>query len=290
MCSEFWGAADWESLLYDIGEVPVAQTVRPDASLLGDYSNVREVVISFLGKGPHTFHDMRRIAANHAKVWTGLDRSFSLELSFLQDNAETLSIRQVHRAVLNSLPCDGDHKLFSQVLGTLQEISSSHRCLACGPGMVAEVDGVRSMVGSLDEGIGVSAKDLTNFSAFYQMVVSRLQFFYKKVESGPDSGPFKKTLCGRLAIIDLYDTIVCKKSEKVPVTMKDLQPLRTFKWMLTAGQVATVQEWISAATLAHAGMLSSMLGDKLGECDEAGGEIMAASASSCAGVPPPKKK
>lgn len=43
----------WESVLCSRGELPgVAQTIRPEASLLEEYSNVRDVVINTLGKGP----------------------------------------------------------------------------------------------------------------------------------------------------------------------------------------------------------------------------------------------
>ena len=94
---------------------------------MDEFSNVRDVVIITLGKGPHTFHDMKRVATSHAKAWMPLDRSFSLEYSFLLMHAEKICTQQVHRAVLDALPSEGQHKGFSHVLLRLQEIGVSPR-------------------------------------------------------------------------------------------------------------------------------------------------------------------
>ena len=58
-------------------------------------------------------------------------------------------------------------------------------------------------------------------------------------------------------------------------------------WLLSAPQVVKVNEWVSAATLAHAGMLSKMLSDKTCEGE---GDSLAMVASGSAVVVPPAKK
>mgnify|MGYP000450175532 CR=1 FL=1 len=278
----------WESILYSRGELPgVAQTVRPEASLLEEYSNVGDVVINTLGNGPHTFQEMRRITSSHAKAWMGLDRSFSLEYAFLLVHAEKICTQQVHRAVLDALPSEGQHKGFSHVLLKLQEICMSPRCLAIGGSSSREVDGVYAMVGGLDEGISVDSKDLSKFSDFYKLVVARLQFFYKREESGPSAGPFKRDLVGTPALMDLYEWVDAVKKDNVVVDMKTIQPLRTFTWLLSAPQVVKVNEWVSAATLAYAGMLSKMLSDKASGAE--GDNLAVVAAGSSLVVPPAKK-
>ena len=125
-----------------------------------------------------------------------LDRSFSLEYAFLLMHAEKLCTQQVHRAVLDALPSEGQHKSFSHVLLKLQEICLSPRCFAIGVSSTREVDGVYAMVGSLDEGVPVDKKDLDKFSDFYKLVVARLQFFFKRAESGPNASAFKRDFGG----------------------------------------------------------------------------------------------
>ena len=230
---------------------------------------------------------MRRIASSHAKAWMGLDRSFSLEYAFLLMHAEKICTQQVHRAVLDALPSEGQHKGFSHVLMKLQEICMSPRCLAMGSSSSREVDGVYAMVGSLDEGVAVDRKDLDKFSDFYKLVVARLQFFYKRAEAGPNASAFKGDLVGQPALQDLYEWVEAVKADNVVVDMKVIQPLRTFTWLLSALQVAKVNEWVASATLAHAGMLSKMLSDKPDEGEGVGQALVPA--GSALTSPPTKK-
>ena len=168
----------------------------------------------------------------------GLDRSLSLEYAFLLVHAEEICTQQVHRAVLDALPSEGQHKSFSHVLLKLQEICTSPRCLAIGGSSSREVDGVYAMVGGLDEGISVDSKDLSKFSDFYKLVVARLQFFYKRAETGPSASAFNRDLVGQSALQDLYEWVEAVKADNVVVDMKMIQPLRTFTWLLSAPQVA----------------------------------------------------
>ena len=111
-------------------------------------------------------------------------------------HAEKLCTQQVHRAVLDALPSEGQRKSFSHVLLKQQEICTSPRCLAIGASSSREVDGVYAMVGSLDEGVAVDRKDLGKFSEFYKLVVAGLQFFYNRAASGPSASAVKRDLGG----------------------------------------------------------------------------------------------
>jgi integrase len=48
----------------------------------------------------------------------------------------------------------------------------------------------------------------------------------------------------------LFQTLEFWKAENVVVSMKDLQPLRTFEWLLLPAQLAKVQEWLGHANIA----------------------------------------
>lgn len=149
----------------------------------------------------------------------GLDRTFSLELAFVNEKAEPLAMRSIHAAVLDALPNETTTKQFSKVLLALQEIKSSPLCMACGPAIIAEVDGVHSMVSAIDEAIGIEGRDILNFSEFYKKVVSKLLYFCERVQAA--SGIFKKTtLLGRAAIQDLYQTVSRTKADGGQVSVK----------------------------------------------------------------------
>lgn len=272
----------WESVLYGTGNVPnTSQTVRPPADLLAEYSNVREVVLRNLGMGPHTFADMRRVAAGSSKVWLGLDRSFSLELACLTEAAEKLAIDRIHTTTLGILPGEDGTKQFGSVMVQLQGLIASHLCIACVASVVAEVEGVRGLVAALDEGVGMDARGLTNMSQFYQAVVAKLQNFYIRAESGPKVGIFPRSLIGRLAVQDLYETVVAKAAVGQQFPIQELRPLRTYRWLLTAEQEKTSQAWIQEATATAAQHLTRMLlAPEVASKDESAVALVASSCSA----------
>lgn len=243
-----------EAALYKCGDIPGApQTVRPDAALLSDAANAREVVLRTMAS-ESAFAEMKRCAANHAKAWLGLDRTFSLELVFLNEHVEKLALEQIHKAVLCALPSGGEHKSFAPVLLAVYQVKISTVCMASGGGAVAEVDGVHSMIASLDEGVGPAARDITQFSHFYKTVVAKLPYFLQRSEISPKTGVFKKTLTGRAALQDLFYTMAHKFETNERVGIKCLQPLRAYKWLLNDEQNAQVTLWNQAATLAQASL------------------------------------
>ena len=224
-----------------------------------------------------------------------MDRTFSLELKFLNENAEIIAKDRIHRIVLDALPAENTTKSFSSVLLALHNVKTSPLCMACGPAVIAEVEGVHSLVASIDEGTGIEARDVSNFSEFYKTVMARLQFFYQRIETGPGADVCKRTLYGRPAIMDLYATILETKKSQGQVSMKNLQPLRSFKWLLSPEQLIQSAAWIQDATVTHAAMLTrKALGDKAdGEgtsSDNKGGAIVPATAYLAASSGANKKK
>lgn len=239
---------------------------------------------------------MRRLVASHQRVWLSLDRSFTLELSFLHSKAEPLAIQNIHQSILDALPTEQCQKSIAATLLVLHQVKTSSLCLACGPSVVAEVDGVHSMVNSIDEGVGVEPRDLANFTEFYKAVVARLQYFFVREQAAPVSVG-KKVLVGRAALLDLYESIAATKKGGGDVPMKDLQPLRAFKWLLSSEQLSLSANWIQDATVSHAAMLArNAIGDGApvdgtGACGSTEGSIVATTATLLnAPTAAPKKK
>lgn len=281
----------WESLLLTPGAIPGAlTTVQLDASLLGDYANCRDAVLHVMGTESMTFAEMRRVVGSHAKAWLNLDRSFALEISYLSGCAEKLALEQIHRAVLEALPSENGAKTCAASILALHQVKASAICRAAGATVVAEVEGVHTMVASLDDGVGVQKKDLANFSPFYKTVVARLPYYLKREETTPSGSMFKRTLLGRPALLDLYTTLATQKAQGGQIAMRDLQPLRTYRWLLTDEQDTAVTNWVQSAACAHATLLSRMaIGDGPPETIDVR-SIVLASASSSSGLSAPKKR
>ena len=242
----------WESLLFKAGAIPhTSQTVKPPEHALQEYANVRETVLHCMGTDLRTFTDMRKQAQTYSKTWLGLDRSFCLELSFLNETAEVMAKDQLHHAVLDALPSDIVKKTHKESLLALHKIKMSDLAYVTGTSVTAELEGVISMVASLEEGVGLTAKDIANFGPFYKKVVARLPHFYRMAALKSD-GTEKRDLSGRAAIRELLVDVRLQIQDGANATLKLLMPLRTYNWVLEGQEIDEVNAWIQSALRVHA--------------------------------------
>ena len=276
----------WEKVLFKVGAIPLmSQTVKPPEEALQDYANVRDTVLHCMGKDLLTFADMRKQAQCYAKLWLALDRSFCLELSFLNEMAEGMAKEQLHHAVLDALPSDTVKKTHSDSLLALHKIKSSDLAYVTGPSMNSELEGVISMVASLEEGVGLSAKEIMNFGPFYKSVVARLPHFYRMTPKA--GGLDRRDLTGRAAIRELLVDVRLQLSDRDALPLKVLQPLRTYAWVLVGLEIVEVNNWIQDALCAHASCITKLaLKDGGGADAPAAGSSSSSSSSTLATVGP----
>ena len=277
----------WEKVLFKVGAIPhTSQTVKPPEEALHDYANVRDTVLHCMGKDLVTFADMRKQAQSHAKTWLCLDRSFCLELSFLSEIAEGMAKEQLHHAVLDALPSDAVKKSYSDSLLALHKIKSSDLAYVTGASVISELEGVISMVASLEEGVGVTAKEVMNFGPFYKNVVARLPHFYRM--TAKFDGPDKRDLTGRAAIREFLVDVRLQLTDLDSLPLKVLQPLRTYAWVLEGEEIAEVNTWIQNALREHALCISKFAALKDGGGDDAlaAGSSSSSSSSTLATIGP----
>jgi hypothetical protein len=276
----------WESLLFKLGAIPhTSQTVKPPEHALQEYANVRETVLHCMGTDLRTFTDMRKQAQTYSKTWLALDRSFCLELSFLNETAEVMAKDQLHHAVLDALPSDIVKKTHSESLLALHKIKMSDLAYVTGTSVTAELEGVISMVASLEEGVGLTAKDIANFGPFYKRVVARLPHFYRMAAPKSD-GADKRDLSGRAAIRELLVDVRLQIQDGANATLKLLMPLRTYNWVLEGEEIDEVNAWIQSALRVHAaaGIPYCALKDSCGDDALAAGSASSSSSSTALAV------
>jgi hypothetical protein len=253
---------------------------------LQEYANVRETVLHCMGTDLRTFTDMRKQAQTYSKTWLGLDRSFCLELSFLNETAEVMAKDQLHHAVLDALPSDIVKKTHKESLLALHKIKMSDLAYVTGTSVTAELEGVISMVASLEEGVGLTAKEISNFGPFYKSVVARLPHFYRMAPKA--DGTDRRDLTGRAAIREFLVDVRLQLTDLDSLPLKVLQPLRTYAWVLEGQEIAEVNTWIQNALRAHACCISKFVALKNGGGDDAlaAGSSSASSSSTLATVGP----
>ena len=97
----------WESLLWEIGRIPdVPAEVRVPKQQLSDFEHGRQVVADLfpLSDGLPTISQMKKDVNAKFKDLVGLDRSFVLDLAFLQEKVEPIAVAQLEGSILAALP------------------------------------------------------------------------------------------------------------------------------------------------------------------------------------------
>jgi hypothetical protein len=157
---------------------------------------------------------------------------------------------QLHHAVLDALPSDTVKKTHSESLLALHKIKMSDLAYVTGASVTSELEGVISMVASLEEGVGLTAKEIANFGPFYKSVVARLPHFYRMAPKA--DGTDKRDLSGRAAIRELLVDVRLQIQDGDNAPLKVLMPLRTYNWVLEGQEIDEVNAWIQSALRVHA--------------------------------------
>ena len=137
----------------------------------------------------------------------------------------------------------------------LQKIHASPLALAVGSSLESQVRGVTAMVRSLSEGIGPETKDVRTFGEFYTHCVYKLASFftYESVDvlaSGAAGKP--RLLYGRKALVSFLHFVEDSFAKKIAVTLPQLQPFRTYAWLLTKDEDEKARAWFTQVLSAHA--------------------------------------
>ena len=137
----------------------------------------------------------------------------------------------------------------------LQKIHASPLALAVGSSLESQVRGVTAMVRSLSEGVGPEARDASTFSEFYTLcALKRASFFsYESVDTLASGAPGKpRLLYGRKALVCFLHFVDDAFVKKIAVSLPQLQPFRTYAWLLTKDEDEKTRAWFTQVLSAHA--------------------------------------
>ena len=242
----------WEAALLPDGQVPGArQTIQISEELLRDHKNVRECALGYLGGRQLTFSDMRRTLSPHAKALLALDRTFDLELTFLTEHAEKLAVEMVRCNVLEAcLPTEKDDMTPANSVVKLQQLRRTPLVASVGSNLAGEVAGILAIVKKLANKEGVTAEDANKYSNFYKTAMIQMERFFsvtKKMSTMEGNRLSNMApIYGRKAIE--YHITYCQQliESGVTLTLGDVQPFRTYSWLLTPSQSDISKHWLSS--------------------------------------------
>jgi hypothetical protein len=234
----------WETLILDaVGPGKLRENCRIPAELLTDFMNVRDAIYRVMGRQPLTIKEMKRILNPHKKAFCELDRSVVLELTFLDEEVETILTGKLHQKVLDAFPHALQQKTISEVCFELEKMKASNLCVACGADLESEVSGVCGLLRRLEEGTGPKLVDIYNYSAFYKHIVKALEYFVSFYVR-----PSGVRCFGREAIAFKFTDALDRITNGEPIGLPELRDFRRFEWLLKDDERNLVNEWINNAT------------------------------------------
>lgn len=181
-----------------------------------------------------------------------------------------------------------------QVVAELHLLLASPLCHAAGKTATGELAGVISLLDNFAKQLSPSRAEINKFSEFYILVLKRFEPFLRipgPSDPRDDSSPLTSILVGRDAIS--YDLRRIKRiiDGGGKISLKDLQDLRLFHWMLTPAELAVRDEWIADAC-AQAGKRDKALLDEAATSTDIVlvTDAIGSSSASSSGIVPAIKK
>ena len=235
----------WETLLFGKGGhiSSVPETVVVPESLLVDIQNCREVALKLLGSAWQSVASMQATIKSHAQSLQNLDKSFWMDIAFLDSCFDARIGSHFKAQVLDVLPKAGERKDIVKCIDEARTISQSDGVEAAGKTLQRELTGLVNLLQDCSEGRSPSAMEVVRMSGFSTIFLKgceNLCVAYAVVADGMTKKKVEKF--GQDAINYKYQ--MCLDAENVASRDPlDLRDFRRFQWMLSAEQMKNVELW-----------------------------------------------
>ena len=243
----------WEVLLWgDDGHVPgIPMAVRVPEENLYDNRNCREYALQLIGPGWHSVQMMKDTIFANRDALTKLDRSFWMELHFLEHSLDSKLSIHLQNCLMAILPEKGQVQSMTKAVLACRQLATGRVAMAAGKSAERELQGCCNLLSDCCEGRSPTASAVTKMSPFSMLFLKKAENFcvYNTVEGSDDMtgrASRKVVLTGANALLSRFDK--CSTPHKDPDSA-DLKVFRSFRWMLNEDQNARVDEWLRVAVL-----------------------------------------
>jgi hypothetical protein len=178
----------------------------------------------------------------------------SVRVTFTQVSHRTscnhLNVPQGYVDVVRTItPCD-------QAVAELERIRLSPQTVAAGERVDSELRGLIKLVRSLGQGVGPSLQEFNGYSQFFKTCLKRCENFnFVECLDSPSKGKlnFDKSslLLGPKAIEFQVGKIRQAHKSGASLTLKDIQPFRTYNWALPSEVRCETDKWVDAILRQH---------------------------------------
>ena len=242
----------WERLLWGdsrgaIEHVP--QEIAVPEDLLFDSKNCREHLDSLLGGGWHSVSRMREIVnANQAQLTT-LDKSFWMEIDFLNHHFDELLQEHLRACLLAALPEEHEVRSMPKAIVAARTLATGQVATAAGKETEQELISVVNLLSDVADGKSPPGVEIAKMSEFHILCLKKAENFCVVKIDVPVTDSQKvrrKQLIGAAAL----DAVFSRSQEnKSGPDNADLKVMRQFRWMLTPKMNSMLDDWIRDAVI-----------------------------------------
>ena len=189
--------------------------------------------------------DMKKILTNNASQLVSIDRSFKLELEYLNSALDTDLVETVQKQILAKLPSTRSVVTMQQAADNLAVLRSSQIGEMCSRYCQAKIEAVRDLVTNMARGVPPDSK-LCEDIGFFSTVLQRLACFQRAtVHEKVGDGMKTVELVGKRALDAAFGTMRAKmKEDSSKVTLVELENFQSFKWLLNDTEKKELAEWV----------------------------------------------
>lgn len=194
-----------------------------------------------------SFADLRKLMLANASTLMSLDRSFKLELEFLEGPAEGVLGASLDAKALACLPTATIAMSLLDSVSQLNDLLKTKFCNMMPTKHQARVDAVLELVSNMMRGISPDSK-IGGDSAFFRSVLERLATFMR-LESASGSGTAPaQSLVGQPALAAKLRLMKARvETAGDSVKLLDLEAFQAFKWLMTPEEQQSLGEWVRSA-------------------------------------------
>ena len=244
----------WERLVLRPGEIPkTPQTSSVPDAQLRLFIIARKQALEFLPTGCVSLDKMIHTILSKSKEIKKVDRTFALDIAFLEEHAVRLLQSQIREGILACLPSTEVVISMDETIKKLSALERTEQYFSATATMQGEVSSAKSLVQTLSRRYSPNLKNVDDYSDFYKLVLKRVELFYKAVIpcKQPAAGGLKKygkvnkDVRGAEALQHRFEEVQALITHtKHKLVVEDLMELRQFSWVLSTEQFDTLRSWI----------------------------------------------
>ena len=226
----------FESWCFPHGELP-DQSCEISSELLKDFRAAREIASEVLS--PATIaciEDIPRLLSGASEALVTLDKSFILEIGFVQTALSAAMATGIETRCLSLLPTVTWQPSILEALHSMTSLRESQLVMVADRKSQDTIDGVVECLTALSKSSAPPAS-LMNGGEFWDKVSARLQYFFRFSPKLDDQGKAcapGSFLVGKSALRSMLgESEALSKSDSTKVTFNKLDAPQAYRWLLS---------------------------------------------------------